>query len=49
MSKVYDNFAREFIDEEDMEVIAPPERYTIMEDDLETTKIDFKRRVIYEY
>ena len=46
MSKVYDNFAREFIDEEDMEAIAPPERYTIMEDDLEPTKIDYVTRKV---
>lgn len=27
MGKIYDVFADEYIDEEDMDVVAPPERY----------------------
>ena len=32
MKKVYDRFRNAFIDEADMEVIAPPERYLRMEE-----------------
>ena len=32
MTKVYDRFKFDFIDEADMEVIAPPERYVRMEE-----------------
>lgn len=31
--KIYDTFAEEFIEEDEMEVIAPPERYIMIPDD----------------
>lgn len=34
MSKVYDVFADEYIDEEDVDVNAPPERYKVINVDL---------------
>lgn len=37
--KVYDTFADEFIEEEEMEVIAPPERYVKMPDNQERVNI----------
>ncbi len=30
--KVYDTFAEEIIEEEEMEIIAPPERYIVIDD-----------------
>lgn len=34
MSKIYDVFADEYIDEKDVDVNAPPERYKEVDDDL---------------
>lgn len=34
MSKVYDRFADEYIDREDMDLFAPPERYVEINNDL---------------
>lgn len=34
MSKIYDVFADEYIDKEDVDVNAPPERYKDVDDDL---------------
>ena len=39
--KIYDTFAEEFIEEEEMEVIAPPERYIMIPDnEVETESED---------
>lgn len=46
--KVYDTFAEEFIEEEEMEVIAPPERYVKMPDNQEKANILAKVHMVKE-